>query len=103
MFPITHTQPPKGSRAIEIPAPVRRQLDLDGQKSWIVTTEDNEFRWPGFDLKPAMDDRWIFGKLPPAMLRQIQSTFIGRIRSRSIASVYRDEKEDDQTLSKKQE
>ena len=50
--PITHTSPPPGSKAVEIPLATKQRLGLDAQPSWIVTNDLNEFVWPGPDLRP---------------------------------------------------
>jgi hypothetical protein len=31
---------------------VKRHLGLDGERSWIVLDEINDFIWPGHDLRP---------------------------------------------------
>jgi hypothetical protein len=50
--PVTHTAPEKASDAVEIPRNVKKQLGLDGDRSWIVVTELNRFIWPGPDIRP---------------------------------------------------
>ena len=44
--PITHSEPDDGQGVI-IPPAVKRYLGLDGEQSWIVTSELNRFIWPG--------------------------------------------------------
>jgi hypothetical protein len=72
--PITHRSPRAGTHAIEIPPKVKQHLGLDGQRSWIVHDELNEFIWPGFDLYPVPGGRpgqFDYGFLPPALFEQI--------------------------------
>jgi hypothetical protein len=75
--PITHTPPHDPAAAIEIPPKVKAHLGLDGERSWIVLDDFNEFAWPGFDLRPVpgKPGRYDYGFLPPALYRSI----IGRI------------------------
>jgi hypothetical protein len=49
--PITHSPPADGDEAVEIPAPVKMRLGLDGERSWVVVSEANVFAWPGPDLR----------------------------------------------------
>ena len=35
------------------PDTVKRRLELDDERSWIVLTEANRFIWPGPDLRPS--------------------------------------------------
>jgi hypothetical protein len=51
VLPITHSAPTRPGAAVEIPAPVKRHLGLDDQRSWVVVAEGNEFLWPGYDLR----------------------------------------------------
>lgn len=50
VLPITHSAPPKGADALEIPPAVARKAGLDTARSWVILSEFNEFAWPGFDL-----------------------------------------------------
>lgn len=91
--PITHT-PPKGSEAIEVPPQVKKQLGLDDQRSWIVTTEVNHFTWPGHDVRPVNrqnPNQMEYGKLPPGLLNQTKREVRDNARSRSLKQVNRDD------------
>ncbi|HEX4080571.1 MAG TPA: hypothetical protein VHX61_17045 [Rhizomicrobium sp.] len=77
VLPITHAPPSDPGTAIEIPLPVKHHLGLDGQRSWIVVSEGNEFLWPGFDLrKRPRTDRYDYGFLPPRFFDQIVRAFV---------------------------
>jgi hypothetical protein len=71
--PITHTPPVEPGMAIEIPAPVKRHLGLDDQRSWVMLDEMNTFAWPGFDLRPInrQSDRFDYGFLPPRLFADL--------------------------------
>lgn len=73
VLPITHTPPADPAQAVELPPPVKRHLGLDGERSWVMLHEGNEFVWPGFDLRPIAGDeqRYAYGFLPPRLFRQI--------------------------------
>jgi len=76
--PITHSPPPEGCAALEIPPAVKHHLGLDGERSWIVLDELNQFAWPGFDLRPVPGKagRIDYGFLPPKLFARI----VGGIR-----------------------
>lgn len=71
--PITHRLPEKKMPAVEIPAPVKRHLGLDADRSWVVLDDFNRFIWPGFDLRPiSRSKREIeYGMLPPRFFAKI--------------------------------
>jgi len=73
--PITHSPPPEGRVALEIPAAVKRHLGLDSERSWIILDEVNQFAWPGFDLRPirGKTGRIDYGFLPPKLFARIVS------------------------------
>ncbi|WP_432417001.1 hypothetical protein [Mesorhizobium australicum] len=83
VLPITHSPPSHPQDAIEIPAVTKRRLSLDDQRSWIVLTEANEFRWPGPDLRrtgrPGLDD-FAYGYLPNALYERVRLAFLAAIR-----------------------
>ncbi len=77
VLPITHSSPADPLSAVEIPAPVKRHLGLDDERSWIVISEGNEFDWPGYDLrKIGKADRYDYGFLPPRFFDQVRDAFI---------------------------
>jgi hypothetical protein len=83
VLPITHTPPADPAGAVEIPAVVKRHLGLDGQRSWIVVAEGNEFDWPGYDLrKIGRSDRYDYGFLPPRFFNQVIEAFAAWHRAR---------------------
>ena len=72
VLPITHSPPADQNSAVEIPLPVKRHLGFDDERSWIVVSEGNEFRWPGYDLrKIGRTDRYDYGFLPPRFFNQV--------------------------------
>ncbi len=76
VLPITHS-PPTRPGAVEIPAPIKRHLGLDENRSWVVVSEGNEFLWPGYDLrKVPHKDRYDFGFLPPGFFNQVLRAFL---------------------------
>jgi hypothetical protein len=94
VLPITHSQPAASERAIEIPRPVKLRLGLDGQRSWVVVTEVNQFYWPGPDLRllPGRGpESSVYGYLPPRFLRVVRDAFLATDRDRKLALVARTE------------
>ncbi|HEY2808125.1 MAG TPA: hypothetical protein VGI91_04980 [Steroidobacteraceae bacterium] len=69
VLPITHTPPLKDEDGIEIPQATKRRLGLDAGRSWIITTELNQFTWPGPDIRPTASGEYIYGYLPEKLVR----------------------------------
>lgn len=93
-LPITHTPPASGEPAIEIPAPVKTRLGLDGERSWIVVSEANIFAWPGPDLRflPGKGtESTVYGFLPPAFFRVVRDRFLAVNREKKDVLVKRTE------------
>jgi len=94
VLPITHTTPPPGSKAIEIPIQVKRPLGLDTERSWIITSEFNVFKWPGFDLRPInrrIPDKIAYGMLPPGILKTAKQALSKNAHDKSLKQVERDD------------
>ena len=84
VLPITHTPPDNPGLAVEIPAAVKRRLQLDDARSWVVLSEWNEFVWPGPDLRrlPGANDASVaYGMLPPALFATIRDKFLAIVNS----------------------
>jgi mRNA-degrading endonuclease toxin of MazEF toxin-antitoxin module len=94
VVPITHTSPADAASAIEIPASTKRRLGLDDDRSWIVLSEANDFRWPGPDLRPLPGrdaSTVVYGMLPPALFRIVRQRMVARVRAGKLARVARTE------------
>lgn len=52
VVPVIHTPPGDPADALEIPTATKERLVLDGERSWVVLTEANDFIWAGPDLRP---------------------------------------------------
>jgi hypothetical protein len=92
VLPITHSPPGNPADAIEIPAATKNRLGLDSERSWIVTTEANEFNWPGPDLRPVAgrDPSSIsYGALPPRFFAHVRDVFLKRDQREKAARVKR--------------
>ena len=77
--PITRLEPRDPSVAVEIPAKVKAHLGLDGNRSWVILDELNEFIWPGLDIYPIPDgrpDRFAYGFIPPKLFEQIKQKIL---------------------------
>lgn len=95
VLPITHRAPASEEDAIEIPTETQRRLGLDGEKSWVVITEANEFAWPGPDLRPIPggDSSTVtYGPLPPRFFARVRDAFLERdARQKNLARITRTE------------
>jgi hypothetical protein len=79
VLPITHTPPDHPALAVEIPAAVKKRLQLDDARSWVVLSEWNEFVWPGPDLRrlPGKTDATVaYGMIPPELFAAIRDKFL---------------------------
>ena len=93
VLPITHTAPSRPSLAVEIPPRVKQHLRLDGERSWIVLDEINDFLWPGYDIRPVPGSdpaRIDYGVLPPRFLDAVRTTFLELARQRRVRRTQRD-------------
>jgi hypothetical protein len=78
VVPVTHTPPIDPAHAMEIPQATKARLGLDDDRSWIMLDESNTFRWPGPDLRPAINGDLasiFFGMLPPAFFKTVFERF----------------------------
>jgi GNAT superfamily N-acetyltransferase len=75
--PITHRPPSHTNAAVEIPAQTKERLQLDHERSWVVTDEVNIFTWPGPDLRlidnAAPRKGVVYGYLPEKTTRRSRS------------------------------
>jgi hypothetical protein len=81
VLPIAHSPPADPTDALKIPTAIKTRLALDGEQSWIVITEANEFVWPGPDLRPVpgRDASTIaYGPLPPRFFAHVRDKFLER-------------------------
>jgi hypothetical protein len=76
--PVTH-RPPERGEGVEIPPPVKRHLELDRERSWIVTTEVNRFNWPGPDVRlvEGGEDPF-YGAIPARLFEEIRSSILAK-------------------------
>lgn len=89
--PVTHSEPP-GGEGVEIPPAVKRHLRLDDERSWIVTTEVNQFIWPGPDIRPARgSDTPLYGAIPAKLFAQLKMQISGNAQAGQAAVIKRTE------------
>jgi hypothetical protein len=94
VLPITHVAPKGDMRAVEIPQVVKVRLGLDHDRSWIVLTEGNVFKWPGPDLRPLPKQNLqtiAYGYLPPRLFADVYDQFIALIKDGIANRVQRTE------------
>ena len=89
--PVTHTPPEVPEKAMEIPKATKARLGLDGERSWIITTDVNRFIWPGPDLRPVPGGGFSFGLLPAAMTRDLVAQIKAKANDESLRTVRRTE------------
>jgi hypothetical protein len=90
--PVTHTPPRRPEFGVEIPLPTKRRLGLDEARSWIVTTDLNQFVWPGVDLRPIRRgaSTFAYGLLPGTLYERVRLTILALARAGRAAVTSRD-------------
>ncbi len=94
VVPITHSPPTDPASALELPPAVKAHLGLDADRSWVILSESNEFRWPGPDLRrvgAAGNDTVAYGFLPPLFFAALRARFVALTRERRGVRVPRTE------------
>ncbi|SMH38622.1 hypothetical protein [Mesorhizobium australicum] len=79
VLPITHAVPKQSDEAVEMPPQLKAHLGLDGERSYVVVTEANDFIWPGPDLRPVSRGKsglFHFGVLPPRFFAHIRDLLL---------------------------
>jgi len=92
VLPATHTPPTNPEDALEVPTATKERLGLDGERSWVVLSEANDFIWPGPDLRPlpsAGTGSVAYGFLPPGFMRVLRDRLERRRRERRMSAVTR--------------
>jgi hypothetical protein len=92
--PITHSPPQRPDLAVELPPRVKRELGLDDERSWIITSELNRFYWPGPDIRLVKnDEHWTpyYGTIPAKLFDEVKARFLGLAKQGKIKMVPRSE------------
>jgi hypothetical protein len=92
--PVTHRPPEGASEAIEMPKSVKLYLKLDRERSWIVTTELNQFIWPGPDVRIAPnspDQSPLIGTIPEWLFERIRASIRAQAKTQQVAIAKRTE------------
>src|ERR1700736_6028196 len=88
---ITHPPPLEDEDGIESPQATKRRLGLDAERSWIITTELNQFAWPGPDIRPAASGEYLYGYLPEKLMRLVSDQVRKHARDELLKTVTRTE------------
>jgi len=91
VLPITRTPPLKDEEGIEIPQATKRRLGLDPERSWIITTELNQFNWPGPDIRPTASGEYLYGYLPEKLMRSVLDQVRRHARDKQLKTIPRTE------------
>lgn len=86
---ITHSRPPAGDGAVEIPGEVKRYLGLDADQSWVVTSEVNIVDWDDPGIVPVTPGRWAYGLIPRRLAEQIRGSVMGYVERQNLPMVDR--------------
>ena len=94
VLPVTHSAPTNPENAIEIPLETKKRLGLDGERSWVVLTEWNEFSWPGPDLRmvAGSDEKTVaYGYLPAKFFARVRTEFAEKAQKGAAKRIKRTE------------
>ena len=91
VLPITHTPPIDPEFGVEIPLATKKRLGLDGERSWVITTEYNKFTWPGYDVRKLDNGLYSYGSLPEKLIREIMKSVQAHARNSKATAVNRDD------------
>jgi hypothetical protein len=91
VLPITHTVPADDEHGVEIPFATKQRLGLDADRSWIITTELNQFTWPGPDIRPGASGKYIQGYLPEKLMKMVLQQVRKHARGKHLKAVERTE------------
>lgn len=87
---MTHRPPADQALAVEIPAATKARLGLDGERSWVILSELNQFEWPGPDLRPAPGRGDVaYGLLPAHLYETIRTRWLAAYDAGRIARIKR--------------
>ena len=91
VVPVTHSEPPAATPAIEIPAKVKVHLGLDAERSWIILSEANIDVWPSPDMRPipGSSGRFDYGLLPLGLVRRMRKTVLDMLAVKRLKAVDR--------------
>lgn len=89
--PITHSEPDDDTEAVEIHTATRTRLGLDGQRSWLILDEVNEFEWPGPDLQHNKHGDFHYGLVPPAVFEAAKRGLLESARAGNLTRIPRSE------------
>jgi len=64
---------------------------LDAERSWIITTELDQFTWPGPDLRPTASGEYVHGYLPEKLMRLVLEQVKKNARDNRLKTVPRTE------------
>jgi hypothetical protein len=86
---ITHTEPPPSDNAVEIPQTVKSHLGLDGEPSWVVTSEVNVVDWEDPGIVPVTPGQWTYGLIPRQLAEQIRANVMGHVKRQNLPMIDR--------------
>lgn len=94
VLPVTHSRPQPPDEGVELPQSTKARLGLDGDRSWVIVSEANDFTWPGPDLRSPPGQgpgSAAYGFLPPDLFRVVRERFIACARAQKASLVRRSE------------
>ena len=92
VLPVTSQAPRPDAAAIAVPDALKARIDLDpGRPAWVVIDQANVFTWPGFDLVPPSNGRFVRGMITSGFFQQIAAAVIATHTSGRLQRTDRDD------------
>ena len=88
---ITHTKPSAPSEGVLLPKEVKKELGLDDEPSWIVTSEVNTVDWHDMRFILAPKGSWTYGVMAAEVMEEVRQRIAARNRAGVMEFVNRAE------------
>jgi len=88
--PITHSEPQKGTVALEIPTKVGKHLGLDDERSYIIANESNSVAWNDPGIVPVIAGKqWAYGKIPKGLYDALRASMLDLLNKKRLKTAVR--------------
>ncbi len=90
LAPITHAEPADKKAGMLIPRTIKRALNLDDDRSWIIVNELNKTLLPSPELRKTPAGEWSYGILPEKFFSAVYDAIMAHENNRSLSIQDRD-------------
>lgn len=68
---------------------VKRNLGLDEERQWVITSEINLVDWNDPGIVPVQPGQWTYGVIPPALAKSIHKKVWDRLTAKQLGWIDR--------------